>query len=199
MTTITDTRTCTAYAFGDNNRVRCGRPATHNVQLNVKPGLTVHPRTAAQYPLDMVQCAEHAADDRPLSVLVATVAPLAAPADGAAGPAWTAMRRQDFDTAVPLTLLDPEPYRAPSAPTAPSLFDMEDRPMARTSDDDHAGLDAAWHVAFDALRAAGLEADAPAAIAAKYRAASNALNHANRSRDFSIATARTPAPPIPSR
>ena len=49
-------------------------------------------------------------------------------------------------------------------------------------------LDAEWDLAFAALRAAGLEADADHPIAARYRAASNAVNHANRSRDFYIAT-----------
>lgn len=56
------------------------------------------------------------------------------------------------------------------------------------NDSDHAVLDAAWHQAFDALRAAGLKADADHPIAARYRAASLAVNHANRSRDFAIAT-----------
>lgn len=51
-----------------------------------------------------------------------------------------------------------------------------------------ARLDAEWHCAFDALRAAGLEADADHPIAAAYRAASDAVNHANRARDFKIAT-----------
>jgi len=58
------------------------------------------------------------------------------------------------------------------------------------NDADHAVLDAEWHKAFDALRAAGLESDADDSIAARYRAASNAVNHANRSRDFAIATGR---------
>lgn len=58
-------------------------------------------------------------------------------------------------------------------------------------DAEHAVLDAAWHEAFDALRAAGLEANADHPIAARYRAASNAVNHANRSRDFFIATGRS--------
>ena len=60
-----------------------------------------------------------------------------------------------------------------------------------TNDADHAVLDAAWHEAFDALRAAGLEADADHPVAATYRAASDAVNHANRSRDFAIATGRS--------
>lgn len=59
-----------------------------------------------------------------------------------------------------------------------------------TNDADHAVLDAAWHRAFDALRAAGLEADADEPLAAEYRAASDAVNHANRSRDFAIFTGR---------
>lgn len=54
----------------------------------------------------------------------------------------------------------------------------------------HAHLDAEWHRAFDALRVAGLEANADHPIAAAYRAASDAVNHANRSRDFDIATGR---------
>lgn len=57
-------------------------------------------------------------------------------------------------------------------------------------DAEHAVLDAAWHEAFDALRAAGVEADADHPVAAAYRTASNAVNHANRSRDFAIATGR---------
>lgn len=60
------------------------------------------------------------------------------------------------------------------------------------SDEDHAVLDAAWHQAFDALRAAGLESDADHPIAAQYRAASLAVNHANRSRDYYIATGSKP-------
>lgn len=56
------------------------------------------------------------------------------------------------------------------------------------TDAEHAVLDAEWHQAFDALRAAGLEADADDPIAAHYRSASNAVNHANRSRDFAIAS-----------
>ncbi len=51
-------------------------------------------------------------------------------------------------------------------------------------------IHAEWRRAFDALRAAGLEADADHPIAAYYRAASDAVNHSNRSRDFSIATGR---------
>jgi len=58
------------------------------------------------------------------------------------------------------------------------------------NDKEHAVLDAAWHEAFDALNAAGLEADAKDSIAARYRAASDAVNHANRSRDFAIFTGR---------
>lgn len=48
-------------------------------------------------------------------------------------------------------------------------------------------LDAEWHLSFDALRAAGLESDADHPIAARYRAASDVVNRANRSRDFAIA------------
>lgn len=47
-----------------------------------------------------------------------------------------------------------------------------------------------WRDAFDELRAAGLEADADHPIAAKYRAASDAVNHANRKLDFAIVTGR---------
>lgn len=56
------------------------------------------------------------------------------------------------------------------------------------NDSDHAVLDAQWHQAFGALRAAGLGADADHPIAATYRAASDAINHANRSRDYAIVT-----------
>lgn len=49
---------------------------------------------------------------------------------------------------------------------------------------DHAVLKAEWDEAFDALRTAGLEADADHPIAARYRTASDAVNHANRSREF---------------
>lgn len=64
------------------------------------------------------------------------------------------------------------------------------RKGARTpvSDADHAVLDAAWHKSFANLKAAGVEADADHPVAAAYRAASNAVNHANRSRDYGIAT-----------
>jgi len=61
------------------------------------------------------------------------------------------------------------------------------------NDSDHAVLDAEWHQAFDALRAAGLEADDDDPVAARYRAASDAVNHANRSRDFYIFTGRSTA------
>ena len=56
----------------------------------------------------------------------------------------------------------------------------------RVNDADHAVLDAEWHKSFDALRAAGLEAHADHPIAAHYRDASDAVNHANRSRDFDV-------------
>ncbi len=56
------------------------------------------------------------------------------------------------------------------------------------TDAEHAALDAEWHQAFAALRAAGLESDADDPIAARYRSASKAVNHANRSRDFAIAS-----------
>lgn len=58
----------------------------------------------------------------------------------------------------------------------------------------HAELDAEWHKAFDALRAAGLESDADDPIAARYRAAGNAVNHANRRRER-IASDPEPIPP----
>lgn len=61
------------------------------------------------------------------------------------------------------------------------------------NDADHAVLDAKWRQSFDALNAAGLEADADHPIAADYRAASDAVNHANRSRDFSIMTGQPTA------
>jgi hypothetical protein len=48
---------------------------------------------------------------------------------------------------------------------------------------DHAVLKAEFTQAFDALRAAGLEHDADHPIAAAYRAASDAVNHSNRSRE----------------
>lgn len=48
-------------------------------------------------------------------------------------------------------------------------------------------LGAEWREAFDALKAAGLEHDADHPIAARYRAASDAVNHENRARDFGIA------------
>lgn len=44
-------------------------------------------------------------------------------------------------------------------------------------------LKAEWDEAYDALRAAGLEADADHPIAARYRAASAAVNHAKRKRE----------------
>lgn len=62
-----------------------------------------------------------------------------------------------------------------------------------TNDNDHAALDAEWHQAFDALRAAGLDADADDPTAARYRTASDAVNHANRSRDYAIATGQSTA------
>lgn len=58
------------------------------------------------------------------------------------------------------------------------------------SDADHAVLDAAWHKSFADLKAAGVAHDADHPVAAAYRAASNAVNHANRSRDYGIATGR---------
>jgi len=57
-------------------------------------------------------------------------------------------------------------------------------PRGRVNDADHAVLDAEWNKSFDALNAAGLEAHADHPIAAHYRDASDAVNHANRSRDF---------------
>jgi hypothetical protein len=62
------------------------------------------------------------------------------------------------------------------------------RASRMVNDADHAVLDAAWNEAFAALRAAGLESDTDDPIAATYRAATKAVNHANRSRDFYIAT-----------
>lgn len=50
----------------------------------------------------------------------------------------------------------------------------------------HEELDAAWNEAFAALRAAGLEADADHPVAARYRAASDEVNHSNRKRDWGI-------------
>ena len=54
----------------------------------------------------------------------------------------------------------------------------------------HAELEDDWKQAFAALCAAGLEADADDPIAARYRAASDAVNHSNRRRDWAIATGR---------
>lgn len=48
------------------------------------------------------------------------------------------------------------------------------------TDADVTRLSAEWDRAFAALRAAGLEADADDPVAAHYRAASDAVNHANR-------------------
>lgn len=48
------------------------------------------------------------------------------------------------------------------------------------TDADVTRLNAEWDRAFAALRAAGLEADADDPVAAHYRAASDAVNHANR-------------------
>jgi hypothetical protein len=47
----------------------------------------------------------------------------------------------------------------------------------------HEELKAEWQAAFDALRAAGLEADADDPIAARYRATSDAVNHSHRKRE----------------
>ena len=60
-------------------------------------------------------------------------------------------------------------------------------------DAEHALLDATWQRAFGALTAAGVESDADHPVAAGYRAASLAVNHANRSRDFAIATGQSTA------
>lgn len=62
------------------------------------------------------------------------------------------------------------------------------------SDADHAVLDAAWNKSFAALKAAGVAHDADHPVAAAYRSASNAVNHANRSRDYGIATGRIKSP-----
>jgi len=51
-------------------------------------------------------------------------------------------------------------------------------------------LGAEWDVAFAALRQAGLEADSGDPIAVRYRAASDAVNHANRKLDFLLALRR---------
>lgn len=66
-------------------------------------------------------------------------------------------------------------------------------PRAMVRDTEWAALDAAWRQAFAALTAAGLEHDADHPTAARYRAASNAVNHANRSRDFAIFTGQSTA------
>ena len=70
------------------------------------------------------------------------------------------------------------------------------KPMV--NDADHAVLDSEWRKSFDDLRAAGLEADADHPVAARYRAASDAVNHANRSRDHAIATGQTTAAARPT-
>lgn len=69
------------------------------------------------------------------------------------------------------------------------LSDVQERigallelPMA--NDPVQTALKAEWQEAFDALRAAGLESDADDPIAARYRAASSAVNHANRKREL---------------
>jgi hypothetical protein len=49
-------------------------------------------------------------------------------------------------------------------------------------------LDTEWAEAFAALREAGMEHDADHPAAARYRSASNAINHANRKQDFATAT-----------
>lgn len=56
------------------------------------------------------------------------------------------------------------------------------------SDADHAVLSAAWDKSFADLNAAGVAHDADHPVAEAYRQASNAVNHANRSRDYGIAT-----------
>ena len=63
---------------------------------------------------------------------------------------------------------------------------------AAVSDADHAVLDAEWNKSYADLRSAGLEADADHPIAAHYRDASDAVNHANRSRDYRIANPIVP-------
>jgi len=62
---------------------------------------------------------------------------------------------------------------------------------AKTTDEEHAGLNDAWDKSFSDLNAAGLEADADHPTAKAYRDASDAVNHSNRSRDFDIATGKT--------
>ena len=61
------------------------------------------------------------------------------------------------------------------------------------SDADHAVLDAEWNKSYADLRSAGLEVDSEHPIAAHYRDASDAVNHANRSRDYAIATHQSTA------
>lgn len=71
-------------------------------------------------------------------------------------------------------------------------------PMGRTEHfndgaTNHAALEAEWDQSFSALKAAGLEHDADHPIAARYRAASTAVNHSNRKRDYGIATGKIPS------
>jgi hypothetical protein len=56
------------------------------------------------------------------------------------------------------------------------------------ADDEIRALTAEFDSAFAALRRAGLEANADDLIAKRYRDASDAVNHANRKRDFFIST-----------
>lgn len=110
-------------------------------------------------------------------------------------PTWgetTATTERDMGTLVRASEVILEGWRAGGrAESTPAGIIRAPRTSVAVSDADHAVLDAAWHKAFDALRAAGLEADADDPIATHYRAASDAVNHANRSRDFSIATSRS--------
>lgn len=66
-------------------------------------------------------------------------------------------------------------------------FDDVTSPAAQKA---HAALKDEWDRSFKALTDAGLEHDADHPIAAAYRAASDAVNHSNRRRDYAIATGR---------
>lgn len=68
----------------------------------------------------------------------------------------------------------------------PDVVLVETRSPARQAAD---ALKPEWQESFDALRAAGMEHDADDPIAARYRAASDALNHALRKTDGEVATA----------
>jgi hypothetical protein len=70
--------------------------------------------------------------------------------------------------------------------TEPDVVLAGTRSPARQAAD---ALKPEWQESFDALRAAGMEHDADDPIAARYRAASDALNHALRKTDWEVATA----------